>query len=594
MNDIVRGEPLRPGSLPEVATIVGLVERSVRRWPHREALRWKDATHRSGWRSLTYAEMWRRVGGEARTLAARGLTGGDRVMILSRSRPEWVTTDLACLSLGVVTCPIFPGDPPARMAAMTRSVGASLVIAENAHLAHRFAEGWPAGADRVPIVLMEPADGFSDVGELDYPLDGPMWEWNWRAVKPESLATIVHTIGEDGIPKGVLISHANVVHSALAAAQALDIGPSDRTLSVLPLSHMFERGAGVLVLLSAGGAVAFGDRSFERWASDLPAVRPTIMACVPLFFEQFGDRVATQLASGSVLQRRLVGWARSVRQARYQAHLAGRRPSVPVRAGCWLARHLVLRRLHAAFGGRLRFLASGGAPLPPATAMLFEELGITILEGYGLTETAPLLTVGRAESYRHGTVGPPIPDTELRLDPVTGEVLARGPQVMAGYLDRAADTAAVLDADGWLRTGDVGAFDSAGLLRITGRLKNLLVLGTGKNVAPAPIEAALVASGAVTQAVLLGDNRPWTGVLVLPRAGSDMAAIQPDLESAAASFAVHERPRRFGRLPRPLSGELGELDSSGRPVRTQVIAHFPDQVADLFGLDPPRHPIHTG
>ena len=225
--------------------------------------------------------------------------------------------------------------------------------------------------------------------------------------------------------------------------------------------------------------------------------------------------------------------------------------------------------------------------------MLFEELGITILEGYGLTETAPLLTVGRMESYRHGTVGPPIPDTELRLDPVTGEVLARGPQVMAGYFDRAADTAAVLDADGWLRTGDVGAFDSAGLLRITGRLKNLLVLGTGKNVAPAPIEAALVASGAVTQAVLLGDNRPWTGVLVLPRAGSDMAAIQPDLESAAASFAVHERPRRFGRLPRPLSGELGELDSSGRPVRTQVIAHFPDQVADLFALDPPRHPIHA-
>jgi long-chain acyl-CoA synthetase len=555
-------------------------------------MRWKDPTDPSVWLSLTYAGLWEQVGRLARALEGWGLGRGDRVIMLSRSRPEWVTSDLACLSLGVVTCPIFPGDPPARMVAMTRSVGARLVIAESAHLAHRFAEGWPVGANPLPTLLIEPAEGFTALAELDDAGEGPIGEWNWQAVTPESLATIVHTIGEDGVPKGVLISHANVVHSALAAAQALDVGPTDRTLSVLPLSHMFERGAGVLVLLSAGGSVAFGDRSFERWASDLPAVRPTIMACIPLFFEQFGDRLSEQLERGGLAQRVLVGWARAVGRRRYEAHLSGRPPSVGVRAGSWLARHLVVRRLHAAFGGRLRFLASGGAPLPPATAVLFEELGITILEGYGLTETAPLLTVGRPRSYRHGTVGPPIPGTELRLDPATGEVLARGPQVMSGYLDRPGDTAAAFDDEGWLRTGDIGSFDDAGRLEIIGRLKNLLVLGTGKNVAPAPIEDALRQNTAVTQAVLLGDGQSWTGALVHLEAPSHLAAIQADLDQALLPFAVHERPRRFGVLPRPLSAELGEVDAAGRPIRSAVLAHFPDEAAALFTVHrqvvPPR------
>jgi long-chain acyl-CoA synthetase len=346
------------------------------------------------------------------------------------------------------------------------------------------------------------------------------------------------------------------------------------------------------VLLSAGGTVAFGDRSFERWASDLPAVRPTIMACIPLFFEQFGDRLSEQLERGGFARRILVGWARSIGRRRYQAHLAGRVPSVGVRAGSWLAGHLVLRRLHGAFGGRLRFLASGGAPLPLATAILFEELGITILEGYGLTETAPLLTVGRPGSYRHGTVGPPIPGTDLRLDRASGEVLARGPQVMSGYLDRPEDTAAAFDDDGWLRTGDIGSFDPTGRLEIVGRLKNLLVLGTGKNVAPAPIEQALRQTSGVTQAVLLGDGHPWTGALVHIEGPADLSAIQADLDQALLPFAVHERPRRFGVLPRRLSAELGEVDAAGRPIRSAVLAHFPDEVAALFTVDrtgvPPR------
>jgi long-chain acyl-CoA synthetase len=231
---------------------------------------------------------------------------------------------------------------------------------------------------------------------------------------------------------------------------------------------------------------------------------------------------------------------------------------------------------------------SGGAALPEATGLFFESIGIPILEGYGLTETAPVLTANRPESYRYGTVGQPVAGTELRIAADTGEIQARGPQIMLGYLDRPQETARVRDAEGWLHTGDVGELDEAGRLRITGRLKNLLVLATGKNVAPAPIEDAVTASPLVHQAVLLGDDRDATGLLIVPdRAalGDDAdvtSALKGEVERLTAAFAAFERPRRIAVLPRALSSELGEVDQAGRPVRAAIIAHFPDPVAELF------------
>jgi long-chain acyl-CoA synthetase len=231
---------------------------------------------------------------------------------------------------------------------------------------------------------------------------------------------------------------------------------------------------------------------------------------------------------------------------------------------------------------------SGGAALPEASGLFFESIGIPILEGYGLTETAPILTGNRPGSYRYGTVGQPVAGTELRIDPDTGEIQARGPQIMLGYLDRPADTARVIDADGWLHTGDVGELDEAGRLRITGRLKNLLILATGKNVAPAPIEDSAMASPLVHQAVLLGDGRDATGLLIVPdlEAIGDRAdaetVVRTEVERLTAAFAAFERPRRVALLPRPLSRDLGEIDAAGRPVRTAVIAHFPESVAELF------------
>jgi long-chain acyl-CoA synthetase len=334
--------------------------------------------------------------------------------------------------------------------------------------------------------------------------------------------------------------------------------------------------------------VAFAERQIDRWAANMAEVQPTLMASIPLFFERFEQRVLADLRRGSGVRRDLFAWATGLGRRHYANHLAGRSDGPWLRFRRWIAHGTVLAPVRGALGGQLRYLLSGGAALPESTGLFFESIGITILEGYGLTETAPILTANRPASYRYGTVGPPVAGTELRLDPETGEILARGPQIMLGYLDHPAATARALDAQGWLHTGDVGEFDDAGRLRITGRRKNLLVLATGKNVAPAPIEDALRASPFIRQAVVLGDGRDATGVLVVPdqRALADQAdpgsTLRSEVERLTASFASYERPRRLALLPRALSIDQGELDVDGRPIRPAVLAHFPEQVAELF------------
>ena len=240
------------------------------------------------------------------------------------------------------------------------------------------------------------------------------------------------------------------------------------------------------------------------------------MPAIPLFFERIERRTMADLEHGPGFRRTLFRWAQRLGQQHYQNHLAGRPDGQWLAIQRALAARTVTAPLRRALGGRLRYLMSGGAALPESTGLFFEAVGIPILEGYGLTETAPILTANRPDSYRYGSVGTAVAGTELRIDPVTREIQARGPQVMDGYLDRPSATARALDADGWLSTGDVGEFDEAGRLRITGRLKNLLVMATGKNVAPGPIERAVEASPYIRQAVLLGDDRDATGMLVVP------------------------------------------------------------------------------
>jgi long-chain acyl-CoA synthetase len=474
------------------------------------------------------------------------------------------------------------------------------LLVEDVRLLARLRSGMDDAPESGPVVLFDAHDGGGLPGLADLaaaPTAAALadWERTWRAIHPAQVATIVHTIGTDGVPLGVVVAHGSLVHSFHAIVQAVPISSGDTVLSVLPMSHMFERGAGILSAIGVGATVAFADRQIERWASDMAEVRPTLMATIPLFFERFQQRVLADLARGPDYRRTLFGWAMALGARHYANHLAGRADGPWLRTRRWVAARTVLAPVRGALGGRLRLMMTGGAPLPEATGRFFDAIGIPILEGYGLTETAPILTGNRPGSYKYGTVGTPVAGTELRIDPETGEIQARGPQIMLGYLDRPADTARVLDAEGWLRTGDIGEFDESGRLRITGRLKNLLVLATGKNVAPAPIEDAVVASPYVRQAVLLGDGRDATGILLVP----DLEALDETTQSASllraevdrltSGFAAFERPRRVALLPRPLAADRGELDTAGRPVRGVVIEHFPEQVSELFDRSPRDH-----
>ena len=576
--------------------LLELVKSSARRWPEHEALRWRPAsgvTERvtGAWASWTFAELWDQVRAVSLGLRALGLAEGDRVVILGRSRAEWVVADLAVLALGAVSCPIQPSEPPLRIAAQLRHLAPRLVIVENDHLLHRMRRG--AGpTTELPVVGMEPlaaGDGpqhtLTSIALATAPGSeaAERWEAAALSIEPGRLATIVHTMAEDGEPRGAMLTHGNVVHSALAATQAIPISPADVILSVLPLSHMFERGANVLACLHAGATVVFADRAMERWGADMLAVRPTVMCCVPLFFDQLERQIRRQVAAGPALVRRLFAWALGV-GARCEARReAGRGMPVWLRLERAVAERAVLSRVRSRLGGRLRFFVSGGAPLRVETGRFLASLGIPVLEGYGLTETAPLLTVNRLGVERYGTVGPPVADTEIRIAPVSGEVLARGPQVMQGYLDLPEVNARMIDADGWFHTGDRGALDSDGRLRITGRIKDLLVLATGKKVAPAAIERSLLGSALIGQAVVVGDHGDALGVLIVPSGDQDAGALHREVERLTADLAAYERPRRIALLPRPLTVADGELAADGTPQRRTILAHFPEQAASLDG-----------
>lgn len=610
------GEPIRlpagdrPQSLPD------LIHRSVERYPNKTAIEWKEGRRAEAWNRATYAELWAWMDRVAAGLRALGLERHQHVAILSRSRPEWLVSDLAALSLGAVTCPIYPAEKPGQVEFILRNVEARFAFVENAQQAAKVV----AVRDRLPalehVIAFEadaPADGVMSLDQLVAAgragaggRDGadPL-ESSWRTLRRDDVATIVHTSGTTGEPKGVVLTHGNVIHNYEAAIQAVPFRSTDLGLSVLPLSHMMERAAGMIVPLGVGASVAFAEPLIARWAQNLADVRPTVMVTVPPFFARIHQQVLAQVERSAPWKQRLFHWAVGLGRKRYALHLAGRRESPWLRLQLGLAHLLVFRPIKARTGGRLRFFCSGAAPLPREIGEFFYAMGMLILEGYGLSETAPLLCINRPESFKFGSVGQPVAETAIRIDPETGEICARGPQVMRGYLNLREENERAIDADGWFHTGDIGEFDEAGRLMITDRIKNLLVLANGKKVSPGPMETALAASPYIAQAVILGDGHEYTGVLVAPdherltawaashvgdgSPGRDLtersevkSLIEGEVRRLLADHAAYERPRRVGLLPRELSEEEGELTPMRKPKRRVIAANFPDEIARLF------------
>jgi len=563
---------------------------------------------------ITYADLARQVCAFGRGLVALGIEKGDRVAIISENRPEWAVADLGMLSIGVVNVPLFVSLAAEQIAYVVSDSGARALIVSDEKLLARC----ELAASRCPslrLILMEPpaeADPritpFAEVLRLadESPLDAAAHGERLQSIGPDDLASIIYTSGTTGEPKGVELTHWNFASNVLASQAVLRFGTDDVLLSFLPLNHVFERLAAYYLALSQGSMVAYTE-SLRRLRDNMREVEPTMMLLVPRVYEVFQETITDRIAGGPTRARRVFEWASGVGRRRTALLDAGL--SVPpwLAAKWWLARKVVLDRARGAMGlRRLRYFVSGGAALPRATAEFFHSIGLPILEGYGLTETSPVVSVNRPQRFRLGTVGLPLQGVEVRVAQ-QGEILVRGPNVMCGYHNRPEATAEAIDSEGWFHTGDIGAIDEDGYITITDRLKDLLVLANGKNVAPQQIENRLSGSPYITQAVVLGDGRPAVTALIVPafqrveqwaaRQGqpelADRTALCADkavrklfrdeISRLTADVAEYERVTRFTLLDHDLSIESGQLTPTLKVRRKVVQRMYADEIRTMYG-----------
>ncbi len=614
-------EPLRVAAADRMPNVVALVERAVERYPAREAMRWKltkaqraEDAGEGRWTSRTYRETWDWITSVSLGLSDLGIGDGDRVCIIARTRPEWTIADLASLALGAVTCPIYPQSEPGQTAFVINNTGARAIFVENAQQAAKIASIRADCPTLEHVVTMDPTGRFpegtltiEDViarADLD-PRHRLAWRDGMRAVDRDHLATVIHTSGTTGNPKGAMLSHGNLLFNYEAANQVVDFYETDVFLSFLPLSHVYGRIVDEVVALGRGAAVVYAEALLERLPANMVEVQPTVMGSVPRLYERVYARVTSAVEAGSPTKQKIFGWATGLGAQKYDNHLAGRGDSVWLKAQLRVADLLVFRKIRERTGGRVRYFVSGSAPLAREIGEFFYGMGMLVLEGYGLTETSPFVSINRPDDFVFGTVGRAAPGSEVMIDEPTGEILVRGPQVMQGYLNQPDETAKAIDADGWFHTGDIGELDEIGRIRITDRLKNIIVLANGKNISPAPMEAALSTSRYVAQAVILGDRQAYTGALIAPdfdelgawAAVNGLAETPPEqlveeravqklfdreVKRTLGTFAVFERPRRVALLPRLLTEEAGELTPSLKTKNRVVLENWADKVAYLF------------
>jgi long-chain acyl-CoA synthetase len=621
-------EPLTIEPERRAGNLIDLIHRAVEEHGSREAMRWKPAKARraaaeadgpagsaaGGWVSRTYREMWDWVTELSLGLQDLGLGDEDTFCTVSRTRPEWIICDLAGMALGSVSCPIYPQSEPGQAAYVINNVRAKVIFVENAQQAAKIAQV----RDQCPTlehVISIDSHGKFPEGTLtledviaradDDPANRRTWRERWQSMGRDHWATVIHTSGTTANPKGAILSHGNLVYQYEAATQIIDLYPTDIFLSWLPLAHSFERVTGEVVPFAVGATVAYAEPLIERLPANMVEVRPTVMAAVPRLYERVYGRVLAAVEAGPPLRQKIFHWAVGLGPKKYANHLAGVPDSPWLKLQLKVADALVFGKVRERTGGRVRYFVSGAAPLSRDIGEFFYALGMLVLEGYGMTETSPFISVNRPNDFVFGTVGRPAPGCQVRIEADAGEISISGPQVMLGYLNDPAETARTIGSDGWLHTGDIGELDEIGRIKITDRLKNIIVLANGKNVSPGPMEAALSSSKYIAQAVILGDRQPYTGALIAPdfeelaswAAANGIAEMPPEqlvgersvqrlIEGEAKrllqSFAIYERPRRIAVLPRVLTEEAGELTPTLK-TKLRVVQHnWEDRISHLF------------
>jgi len=556
-----------------------------------------------GRETLSTSDFVKNVHGLALALERLGIEKGHRVAIFSENRPEWHVVDFACQLLGAATVPLYPSLPAAQLGYILRNSGCRLVFYSDAEKRDLLLEVRASLTTTPELVAFDGDAAIVDGGSITRMMgreaerrgEVPIERFRGR-VEADDLASLIYTSGTTGDPKGVMLSHHNLVSNFLACGEIFALGKDDVALSFLPLSHVFQRTVDYLCF-HRGVRLRYVP-SIERIQAALTEVRPTLLTSVPRLYERAYIRILANVRKESPGRQALFHWAVAVgrRHAEARAHgFVG--PFLALRRA--LADRLVFRRLRERFGGRLRIAISGGAALAREVSELFEAVGLPIYQGYGLTETSPVLAANAPDQHRQGSVGKPLSNVELRVAE-DGEILARGPGVMRGYWENPQATGEAVDAEGWLHTGDLGHLDRSGFVFVTDRKKDILVTSGGKNIAPQPIETRLVASPLVTQAVVVGDGYPYPAVLLVPdfdQLAQEVAALpraqllehpatlerfETVLAEVNAGLAEHERLRRFRLLERELTVADGELTPTLKVRRRVVAQRWADAIASMY------------
>lgn len=586
----------------QAGSLHGLFTERVRRTPEAVAYRFFDAAHNQ-WVSLTWAQVRDEVGRWQAALQREGLQPGDRVGIMLRNCPQWMMFDQAALSLGLVVVPLYTVDRPDNVAYIAEDAGIKVLLFENGDqwLGLSGVSKQMTAVQRFVCLRPVAARGEERLISVDKWL--PERAALQAEVRPDrhALATIMYTSGTTGRPKGVMLSHEGILWNAYASMDVFAVRQDDVFLSFLPLSHAFERTLGYYLTVMTGAQVAFA-RSISSLSEDLRTIRPTVLIAVPRVFERIYQAIQTRLHESSGFRQKFFRFAVGIGWARF-LHQQGRGPWILDFLLWPLLQRMVAQKILAHLGGNLRVAVSGGAALPFEIAQTFLGLGLPLVQGYGLTETGPVVSGNHLERNDPASVGEAIPGVEVRLGE-QGALLVRGPSNMLGYWNNPAATAAMIDAEGWLNTGDTARITNTGHIYITGRLKEVIVMSNGEKIPPGDMEQAILRDRLFEQVMVYGEGRPYLVVLAtvnpdvwvklaqdlgvradMPESLHDLRVERAALGRVAAQireFPGYAKVRRVLLLDEHWSIENGLLTPTLKLKRAQVVAKYAERIENLY------------
>jgi long-chain acyl-CoA synthetase len=589
--------------MPYDTHLLTLIRRQIAATPDGVAMR-----HQVGaeWVGITYGELGRRIDAVASWLIDNGVAAGDRVVIYAPNTPWWSIADLSIMSAGAIAVPIYATNTASQAEHVVRDSGATVAFVGGAdHYSHLVRVRHGAGPiTRVvsfdPGVSLDLSDSCSMSVPLGHPVSAAL-PGRISAASVDDIATIIYTSGTTGEPKGVVLSYRNLVVQFEALDRFFSVTDTDRSLCFLPLSHSYER-AWTFYILSRG-AQNFYLEDPKRILEAMQQVRPTCMVSVPRLYEKIYSTVRHKVGQGSPTKRKMFHWAVDVGKRYAYAKQAGKRVGPALAAQHAVADRLVLQKLRDIVGGPKNFFSAGGAALSKEIEEFFFAAGLLVCQGYGLTETSPMLTCNRPGDFKFGTVGKVIPHCELKIA-ADGEILARGPNVSRGYFNRPQDTIDMFE-DGWFKTGDIGSFDEDGYVRITDRKKDLIITSGGKNIAPSRIESIIGQDYYIEQVAAIGDGRHHLSALVVPHFEAleqwakergitydSMVAMVKDhrivafiaerIEARQAELAQHERVKKFTLLHERFSQMGGELTPTLKNIRSAIAEKYAHLIDAMY------------